>query len=95
MRQVPSDVVEASRAFGATERRVLLDVQLPLARPAIMTGVNQTLLLALSMVVIAAVIAGGGLGQRVLTGIGTTDIPLGVSAGFALYLVAVALDRIS
>ncbi len=95
VRQVPSDVVEASRAFGATERRVLLDVQLPLARPAIMAGVNQTLLLALSMVVIAAVIAGGGLGQRVLTGIGTTDIPLGVSAGFALYLVAVALDRIS
>ena len=95
VRQVPSDVVEASRAFGATERRVLLDVQIPLARPAIMTGINQTLLLALSMVVIAAVIAGGGLGQRVLTGIGTTNIPLGVSAGFALYLVAVALDRIS
>ena len=95
VRQVPSDVVEASRAFGASERRVLLDVQIPLARPAIMAGINQTLLLALSMVVIAAVIAGGGLGQRVLTGIGTTDIPLGVSAGFALYLVAVALDRVS
>ena len=63
IRQVPADVVEAARAFGATEIRILREVQMPLARPAIMAGLNQTLLLSLSMVGIVAIIAGGGLGQ--------------------------------
>lgn len=95
IRQVPEDVVEAARAYGASEQRVLTDVQLPLARPAIMTGLNQTLLLSLSMVGIIAVIAGGGLGQLVLRGINTNNDALGASSGLALYLVGVMLDRLS
>ena len=95
VRQVPGDVVEAARAFGATEARVLREVQLPLARPAIMAGLNQTLLLSLSMVGIVAIIAGGGLGKPILTALNTADIPLGASAGAGLYFVGVLLDRIS
>ncbi len=95
IRQVPSDVVEAAKAYGASNFRVLTDVQLPLARPAIMTGVNQVLLLALSFVGIIAVIAGGGLGQLVLRGINTADPALGAASGLALYLVGVVMDRLS
>lgn len=95
IRQVPGDVVEAAKAYGASNFRVLTDVQLPLARPAIMTGVNQVLLLALSFVGIIAVIAGGGLGQLVLRGINTADPALGAASGLALYLVGVVMDRLS
>lgn len=95
IRQVPPDVVDAARAYGAPEFRVLTDVQLPLARPAIMTGLNQTLLMALSMVGIIALIAGGGLGQLILNGVGNLRIPLAASSGLALYIVGVVLDRIS
>ena len=95
IRQVPGDVVEAARAYGASNFRVLTDVQLPLARAAIMTGVNQVLLLALSFVGIIAVIAGGGLGQLVLRGVNTADPALGAASGLALYLVGVVMDRLS
>ena len=95
IRQVPGDVVEAARAYGASNFRVLTDVQLPLARPAIMTGVNQVLLLSLSFVGIIAVIAGGGLGNLVLRGINTADPALGAASGLALYLVGVVMDRLS
>ena len=95
IRQVPSDVVEAARAFGATETRILREVQMPLARPTIMAGLNQTLLLSLSMVGIVAIIAGGGLGKPILTALNTADIPIGASAGAGLYFVGVLLDRIS
>ena len=95
IRQVPADVVEAARAFGATESRILREVQMPLARPTIMAGLNQTLLLSLSMVGIVAIIAGGGLGKPILTALNTADIPIGASAGAGLYFVGVLLDRIS
>ena len=95
VRQVPEDVVEASRAYGAPEWRVLLDVQLPLARAAIMTGINQTLLLAISMLGIAAIMAAGGLGLVLFQAITTQDIPKGMASGLAFFLVAVVLDRIS
>ncbi|MCP4086209.1 MAG: ABC transporter permease subunit [Actinomycetia bacterium] len=95
VRQVPEDVVEASRAYGAPEWRVLLDVQLPLARPAIMTGLNQTLLLSISMLGIAAIMGAGGLGLLVFRGMQNLDVALSASAGLALFLVAVVLDRIS
>jgi len=95
IRQVPDDVVEASRAYGAPEWRVLLDVQLPLARPAIMTGLNQTLLLAISMLGIAALMGAGGLGLLVFRATNNLDVALGASAGLALFTVAVVLDRIS
>ena len=95
IRQVPGDVVEAARAYGASNFRVLMDVQLPLARPAIMTGVNQVLLLSLSFVGIIAVIAGGGLGQEIFRGIQSSNSAVGAAAGLALYLVGVVLDRLS
>jgi len=95
IRQVPEDVVEASRSYGASEWRVLLDVQLPLARPAIMTGLNQTLLLAISMLGIAALMGAGGLGLMVFRATNNLDVALGASAGLALFTVAVVLDRIS
>lgn len=95
IRQVPEDVVEAARAHGAPEWRVLFDVQLPLARPAIMTGINQTLLLAISMLGIAAIMGAGGLGQLLFRSLSNQDVALAASAGLAFFLVAVVLDRIS
>lgn len=95
VRQVPEDVVEASRAYGAPEWRVLSDVQLPLARPAIMTGLNQTLLLSISMLGIAAIMGAGGLGLLVFRAVQNLDVGDGAAAGLALYIVAVVLDRIS
>ena len=95
IRQVPEDVVEASRAYGAPEWRVLTDVQLPLARPAIMTGLNQTLLLAISMLGIAAIMGAGGLGAPLFRAINNLDVALAGSAGLAFFLVAVVLDRLS
>jgi hypothetical protein len=95
IRQVPGDVVEAARAHGAPEWRVLLDVQLPLARPAIMTGINQTLLLAISMLGIAAIMGAGGLGRLLFRALSNQSVALGTSAGLAFFLVAVVLDRMS
>jgi len=95
IRSVPEDVVEASRAYGAPELRVLTDVQLPLARPAIMTGLNQTLLLAISMLGIAALMGAGGLGRLLYRAINNLNLGLASSAGLAFFLVAVILDRIS
>ncbi len=95
IRQVPEDVVEASRSYGASEPRVLFDVQLPLARPAIMTGLNQTLLLAISMLGIAAIMGAGGLGKLLLRAINSQNLPLAASGGLAFFLVAVVLDRIT
>lgn len=95
VRQVPADVVEASRAYGAPEWRVLFDVQIPLARPAIMTGINQTLLLAISMLGIAAIMGAGGLGRPLLNALSLQSVSLGASSGLAFFLVAVVLDRVS
>ena len=95
IRQVREDVVEASRAYGAPEWRVLFDVQLPLARPAIATGINQTLLLAISMLGIAAIMGAGGLGQLLLKAITDQSVSKGAASGLAFFLVAVVLDRIS
>ncbi len=95
IRQVPEDVVEASRSFGAPEFKVLTDVQLPLARPAIMTGLNQTLLLAISMGGIAAIMGAAGLGLLIFRAVSNLDVGLAGSAGLAYFIVAVVLDRIS
>ncbi|MGD2053120.1 MAG: glycine betaine/L-proline ABC transporter permease ProW [Gammaproteobacteria bacterium] len=95
IRQVPADLVEAARAFGASPRQLLFKVQLPLALPTIMAGVNQTLMLALSMVVIASMIAVGGLGQMVLRGIGRLDMGLATVGGVGIVLLAIILDRIT
>jgi glycine betaine/proline transport system permease protein len=93
IRQVPGDLVEAARSFGASPRQLLFRVQLPLAMPTIMAGVNQTLMLALSMVVIASMIAVGGLGQMVLRGIGRLDMGLATVGGVGIVLLAIIIDR--
>lgn len=95
IRQVPADVIEASRAYGAPEWRVLFDVQVPLARPAIMTGINQTLLLAISMLGIAAIMGAGGLGRLLFGALSRQEVSLGAASGLAFFLVAVVLDRVS
>lgn len=95
IRQVREDLVEASQAFGASPMQTLFKVQLPLARPAIMTGVNQTIMLALSMSVIASMISVTGLGQMVLRGIGRLDIALATTGGLGIVLTAMVVDRIS
>jgi glycine betaine/proline transport system permease protein len=95
IRQTPKEVIEAGQAFGATPREMLFKIQLPIALPTILQGVNQTIMLALSMVVIAAMIGAGGLGQKVLKGITQLDIGLGFESGIAVVILAMFLDRIT
>ncbi|MBT8333690.1 MAG: proline/glycine betaine ABC transporter permease [Desulfobacterales bacterium] len=95
IRQVHPELVEAALAFGATGWQVLLKVQIPLALPTIMAGLNQTIMMALSMVVIAALIGAGGLGAPVVLGLNTLDIGLATIGGLAIVLVAIVLDRIT
>jgi len=95
IRHVDGDVVEAARAFGTTRWQLLVNVQLPLARPSIMAGINQTTMMALSMVVIASMIGSRGLGEDVLAGIQTLDIGKGMQAGIAIVILAIVIDRIS
>ena len=95
IKQVPKEVIEASRAFGATPSQLLFKVQLPLALPTILTGVNQTIMMSLSMVVIAAMISAGGLGEVVLKGITQMKIGLGFEGGIAVVVLAIVLDRIT
>ncbi|HSH51462.1 MAG TPA: proline/glycine betaine ABC transporter permease [Bacteroidales bacterium] len=95
IRNVPEDVVEASRAFGSTQRQLLFKVQLPLAMPTILAGVNQVIMLSLSMVVIASMVGAAGLGQAVYKGILKADIGLGFEAGLGIVILAIILDRIT
>ncbi|MER8409519.1 ABC transporter permease subunit [Mesorhizobium sp. M1307] len=95
IRQVPEEVNEAMRAFGATDRQLLWKAQLPLALPTIMAGVNQTLMMSLSMVVVASMIAVGGLGQMVLRGIGRLDVGLASIGGLGIVALAIILDRMT
>lgn len=95
IRQVPPDVIEAATAFGASPRQLLWKVQIPLAMKSIMAGVNQTLMLALSMVVIASMISVGGLGQMVLRGIGRLDMGTATVGGIGIVLLAIVLDRMT
>ncbi|MFT6907627.1 MAG: glycine betaine/proline transport system permease protein [Oleiphilaceae bacterium] len=95
IRQVHPELVEAALAFGATSSQVLLKVQIPLALPTIMAGLNQTIMMSLSMVVIAAMIGAGGLGAPVVLGLNTLDIGLATVGGLAIVLLAIILDRIT
>lgn len=95
IKQVPADLIEAAESFGANPRQLLFKVQLPLAMPTIMAGINQTLMLALSMVVIASMIAVGGLGQMVLRGIGRLDMGLATVGGVGIVILAIILDRLT
>jgi glycine betaine/proline transport system permease protein len=95
IRQVRADLVEAGEAFGGTTLQVLREVRLPLALPVIMAGVNQTVLLSVSMVVITSLIGAGGLGVPVLQGINSLDIGISGAGGLAIVLVAITLDRVT
>ncbi len=95
IRQVHPELVEAALAFGATDSQVLFKVQIPLALPTIMAGLNQTIMMALSMVVIAALIGAGGLGAPVILGLNTLDIGQATIGGLAIVLIAIILDRIT
>jgi len=94
LRQVNVEMVEAARAFGATERQVLWKVKIPSARASIMLGISQTTLLALAMVVVSAMIGTIGLGERVMWAVGSMKLPLGFEAGAAIIILAMLLDRI-
>lgn len=95
IRQVSPPAIEAARAFGATPRQMLFQVQLPLALPSIMAGVNQTIMMALGMVVIAAMIGAGGLGREVLVALQRLQVGLAFEAGLAIVVLAIILDRLS
>jgi len=95
MRQVSKELIEVADAFGATPWQKLFKVQLPVALPTIMAGVNQCIMLALSMTVIASMIGAGGLGLNVLKGIQRVDIGGGFEAGFCIVIIAIILDRIT
>ena len=95
IRQVNAEVMEAINAFGANRWQQLFGVQLPLAMPSIMAGINQTTMMALSMVVIASMIGARGLGEDVLVGIQTLNVGRGLEAGLAIVILAVVIDRIT
>jgi glycine betaine/proline transport system permease protein len=95
IRGVPETVVEAARSFGASDRQVLFDVQLPLAFPSIMVGINQTTMMALAMVVIASMIGARGLGLEVLKAINRIEIGHGFTAGLSIVFLAIVIDRIT
>jgi glycine betaine/proline transport system permease protein len=95
IRQVPKGMVEAGEAFGADGKQLLAEVQFPFALPNIMAGLNQTLMLALSMVVIVALIAGGGLGKEIYSAVSSLEIGQGIESGLAVLILAIILDRIS
>ncbi|WP_374828213.1 ABC transporter permease [Mycoplana dimorpha] len=95
IRQVHVEFIEAGNAFGCTASQLLFKVQLPNAMPSIMAGINQTIMLSLSMVVIASMIGAGGIGNTVLTGIQRLDVGTGFEGGIAVVILAVILDRIT
>ncbi len=94
IRQVPREIVEAGKAFGSTGMQLLFKIQLPLARPSIMAGINQTIMMALAMVVIASMIGASGLGLEVLRGIERLDVGRGFLAGVGIVILAIMIDRI-
>ncbi|TWP29994.1 ABC transporter permease subunit [Apibacter muscae] len=95
IRDVPKETVEASIAFGCTKTQTLFKVQLPLAKPTILAGVNQVIMLALSMVVIASMVGAGGLGESVYAAIQQADVALGFEAGLCIVILAIILDRMT
>mgnify|MGYP001222841602 FL=1 len=95
IKNVDKEVIEAGHAFGATKNQILFKIQLPLAMPTILTGVNQVILLSLSMVVIASMVGARGLGSIVYQGIQQNDIAKGFESGLGIVILAIILDRIT
>jgi len=92
---VPTAIIEAGQAFGATKRQLLWKVELPAALPTIMAGLTQCIMLSLSMVVFAALIGAGGLGTEINRALGSRKIDLGLEAGLAIVVLAIVLDRMT
>lgn len=95
IREVSREMVEAARAFGSSRWQTLVDVQLPLALPTIMAGVNQCIMMSLTMTVIASMIGAGGLGVVVLQSMQTLDIGMGTVGGLGIVILAIILDRLT
>ena len=95
IKQVDKETVEAGRSFGATDWQILRGIQLPLAIPTIMAGVNQVIMLALSMAVIAGMVGADGLGKEVVNALSTIDIVKGTEAGLSIVFLAIFLDRVT
>lgn len=95
IRGVDKEVVEAGHAFGSSPWRILRQIQLPLAMPTIMAGINQVIMLSLSMVVIAGLVGGGGLGSDVVQALSRIDVALGFEAGLSVVIIAIYLDRLT
>jgi ABC-type proline/glycine betaine transport system, permease component len=95
IRQVPSDLIEASDAFGTTTWQKLIKVQIPIAAPTVMAGINQSIMLSLSMVVVASLVGAPGLGADVYLAVTSLRTDIGVEAGLAIVILAIMLDRIS
>lgn len=95
IRGVDQEVVEAGYAFGSTPGRILRQIQLPLALPSIMAGINQVIMLSLSMVVIAGMVGAGGLGEQVVASLNRIDVGLGFEAGLSVVILAMILDRLT
>ncbi|MFO7690270.1 MAG: ABC transporter permease subunit, partial [Cryobacterium sp.] len=89
------EVVEAGQAFGASPWRILRQIQLPLATPTIMAGINQVIMLSLSMVVIAGMVGAGALGGEIVASLSRIDVALGFEAGLAVVILAIFLDRVT
>lgn len=95
IKEVPNDLVEAADSFGSTPRQKLFELELPMAKPSIMAGVNQTLMLTLSMVVVASMIGAPGLGNVIYTSVSRNDVGVGFASGIAIVILAVILDRLT
>jgi glycine betaine/proline transport system permease protein len=95
IQQVPKDTVEAAHAFGATSWQTLTKVELPLSLRTIMAGVNQVIMLSLSMVVISGLVGAGGLGEPVVAGLGQLDVGISFVGGLGIVVIAIMLDRIT
>ncbi len=95
IRQVDKEVIEAARAFGSTKKQTLLKVQIPQALPTIMTGVNQTIMMAISMVVTCSMIGATGLGTEVITGINRLESGRGFAVGISIVIIAIIIDRLT
>jgi len=95
LRHVPKNIEEAALAYGATKWQLLKEVRIPLAMPSILTGVNQTTMMALAMVVVASMIGARGLGQEVLLSINRIDIGRGFEAGLSVVVMAIVIDRVT
>lgn len=95
IRGVDKEVVEAGHAFGSSPWRILRQIQVPLATPTIMAGINQVIMLSLSMVVIAGMVGAGGLGGEIVGALNRIDTALGVEAGISVVILAIYLDRLT